>query len=129
MTQLDHFILKVNDLEPSLEFYTGVMGFHFAGMDGPFAVIKVSECFQIQLAAFGTPGFEHYAFAVSELNFHEIFRRVQAANIDYGAAYDNVGSGTGPAMVTGARGEALTVYFNDPNQHLIEIKAYAFATD
>ena len=124
MATIDHIILKVNDLDKSVDFYSGIMGFSNQGTDGPFVVIRVSDDFQIQLAAWGTPGFEHYAFAVSRGDFDQIFERVKAAEIDYGPAFDLVGSNTGPGIVAGARGDAPTLYFNDPNRHLIEIRAY-----
>ena len=124
MTDIDHLILKVNDLEASLHFYTHVMGFTHTGDDGPFSVVRISDTFQMQLAPWGTPGFEHYAFAVSRVDFDEIFSRVKAAGLDYGPTFDSVGDNGDPGIETGARGAAPTLYFNDPNQHLIEIRTY-----
>ena len=122
MAQLDHIILKVNDLEASVDFYTKIMGFTNAGVDGPFTVIRTAEDFQLQLAPWGTRGFEHYAFSVSKREFDEIFMRVKEAAIDYGPTFDSVGSNTGPGVEAGALGDAPTVYFNDPSNHLIEIR-------
>jgi catechol 2,3-dioxygenase-like lactoylglutathione lyase family enzyme len=124
MTTLDHIILKVNDLDASIVFYTDIMGFSNQGTDGPFTTIRVAEDFQLQLAPWGTPGFEHYAFAVSKTDFDIIFQRVKSAGIEYGPSFDSVGSSDGPGLETGARGDAPTLYFNDPNQHLIEIRYY-----
>lgn len=127
MTTLDHIIVKVNDIAESVAFYTEIMGFANSGTDGPFAVIRVSKTFQIQLAPWGTEGSEHYAFAVSESDFNAIFSRVKTAGIGYGPSFDSVGSNTGPGIETGARGDAPTLYFFDPNKHLIEIRTYAGA--
>jgi catechol 2,3-dioxygenase-like lactoylglutathione lyase family enzyme len=124
MTRLDHIILKVNDLEASVTFYTSIMGFQNAGTDGPFTIIRTSDEFQMQLAPWGTPGFEHYAFAVSRSDFDKIFARVKEAGLAYGPTFDSVGTNTGPGTESGARGEAPTVYFNDPSNHLIEIRTY-----
>lgn len=124
MAEVDHIILKVNDLEDSVRFYTEVMGFSNAGQDGPFTVIRTSESFQLQLAPWGTEGYEHYAFAVSKTEFDEIFDRVRAAGLDFGPTFDGVGRNEGPGNETGARGGAPTVYFNDPNKHLLEIRTY-----
>jgi catechol 2,3-dioxygenase-like lactoylglutathione lyase family enzyme len=121
---LDHIILKVNDLETSVAFYTSVLGFSAVGTDGPFTVISAGPDFQIQLAPWGTPGFEHYAFAVSKREFEEIFSRIKAAGIAYGPTFDSVGTNTGPGEESGARGSAPTLYFNDPNKHLLEIRTY-----
>ncbi|MEJ2238118.1 MAG: VOC family protein [Gemmatimonadales bacterium] len=129
MAQLDHIILKVNDLGASIEFYTRIMGFQTEGQDGPFTVIRTDPTFQMQLAPWGTPGFEHYAFSVTKSEFEAIFERVKASGMDYGPTFDSVGSNSGPGMESGAMGEAPTLYFNDPNDHLIEIRAYETESD
>lgn len=124
MATLDHLLLKVNDLDASVRFYVDVMGFVLAGQDGPFTIIKAGPDCQLQLAPWGTPGLEHYAFAVTPAEFDAIFARVRAAGLDYGPTFDTVGSDTGPGREAGARGAAPTLYFNDPNRHLIEIRTY-----
>lgn len=124
MASLDHIILKVNDLKASITFYTEVMGFSLQGADGPFTVLRAGPDFQLQLAPWGTPGFEHYAFCVSKREFEDIFERVKAGGIAFGPTFDTVGLNTSPGEESGARGFAPTLYFNDPNQHLIEIRTY-----
>lgn len=124
MATLDHIILKVNDLKASVDFYTGVLGFALQGMDGPFTVLRAGPEFQIQLAPWRTPGLEHYAFAVSKLEFAAIFERIKAAGIAYGPTFDSVGANTEPGEESGAQGLAPTLYFNDPNKHLLEIRTY-----
>jgi len=121
---LDHIILKVNDLAVSVTFYTEVLGFTAEGTDGPFTILRVGPECQLQLAPWGTPGFEHYAFAVSKAEFSEIFTRIKAAGIAYGPTFDSVGVNTKPGEEEGARGFAPTLYFNDPNKHLLEIRTY-----
>lgn len=124
MATLDHLILKVNDLYASLRFYTEVLGFSDAGRDGPFTIVKVGPDCQLQLAPWGTPGMEHYAFAVTPAEFDAIFARIRAAGLAHGPTFDAVGTNTGPGSEVGARGAGPTLYFNDPNQHLIEIRCY-----
>lgn len=89
MATLDHLILKVNDLDASLRFYTEVLGFSDAGRDGPFTIVKVGP--------WARPA-----------------ARMRA----------KMASNSGPGSEVGARGAGPTLYFNDPNQHLIEIRAY-----
>jgi catechol 2,3-dioxygenase-like lactoylglutathione lyase family enzyme len=125
MPTLDHIILKVNDLKASVEFYSSILGFAVEGNDGPFTVVRVNPEFQIQLAPWGTPGFEHYAFSVSRIEFEQIFGRIKAAGIEYGPTFDSVGSNKGPGEELGARGPAPTLYFNDPSKHLLEIRTYS----
>src|SRR3569833_1093328 len=124
MATLDHLILKVNDLEASIRLYTEVLGFTVEGKDGPFTVVRAGPGCQLQLAPWTTPGLEHYAFAVSKREFDEIFARIKAKGIGYGPSFDSVGSNAGLGEESGARGMAPTLYFNDPNRHLIEIRTY-----
>lgn len=94
------------------------------GTSGPFSVLAAGPGLQLQLAPWGTPGVEHYASAVTKLEFEEIFNRIKAENIAYGPTFDSVGVNTGPGDESGARGAAPTLYFNDPNKHLLEIRTY-----
>ena len=124
MATLDHLILKVNDLDASVRFYTEILGFALEGRDGPFTVLRAGPDCQLQLAPWGTPGMEHYAFAVTQSEFDQILARIQFAGIGYGPSFDSVGSNNGVGEESGARGLAPTLYFNDPNNHLLEIRTY-----
>ena len=124
MTSIDHIILNTNDLASSVDFYTNILGFKNEGQDGPFAIIRVSEDFTLQLAQWGTKGNEHYAFAMSRADFDAAFERIRANQIPYGDSFHSVGNNSGPGNETGARGPGPTVYMFDPNHHLIEIRTY-----
>ena len=124
MPSIDHIIVKVDDLDASVAFYTTMLGFENEGTDGPFTLLRVGPSCQLLLAPWGTAGFEHYAFAVSRTEFDQIFRRIREASIAYGPTFDSVGTNTGPGHESGARGHAPTLYFNDPSQHLLEIRSY-----
>jgi catechol 2,3-dioxygenase-like lactoylglutathione lyase family enzyme len=122
--RIDHIILNVNDLDETVAFYTEVLGFVREGDDGPFGVLRVSEDFTLQIAPWGTKGNEHYAFALGREEFDEVFERLKERGIPYGDAFDTVGSNQGPGTESGARGMAPTIYFFDPNRHLLEIRTY-----
>jgi len=124
MATIDHLILNINDVSASVEFYVGILGFSLEGIDGPFTVIRVTDDFTIQLAPWGTKGNEHLAFAMSREEFDNAFARVKESGIPYGNSFHTVGTNTGPGVETGAKGPAPTVYMNDPNNHLIEIRTY-----
>jgi len=124
MAFIDHIIIKVNDVEESAAFYRDVLGFSVQGRDGPFTVLRVNADFQIQLAPYGTGGMEHYAFALSRREFDDVLARIVAARIPCGPTFDSVGRREGIGSEVGARGAAPTVYFNDPNNHLLEVRTY-----
>ena len=124
MAAIDHLILNVNEVSSSVDFYVNVLGFELEGEDGPFTVIRVNEDFTIQLAPWGTGGNEHLAFALSREAFDDAFARMKEKEIPFGDSYHSVGNNSGPGVESGARGPASTLYMNDPNNHLIEIRTY-----
>jgi catechol 2,3-dioxygenase-like lactoylglutathione lyase family enzyme len=124
MAVLDHLILKVNDRGESVRFYREVLGFSYEGDREPFAVLRVSPELTLQLAAWGTEGGEHLAFAMSRAEFEAVFERVRSGGIPFGDSFHAVGNGKGPGVEGGSRGDAASVYFFDPNRHLIEIRHY-----
>ncbi len=121
---LDHLILQVNDLSESVRFYTELLGLTDEGRREPFALVRVTPDFTIQLAPWGTKGGEHLAFAMPRAEFDEVFRRVREGEVPFGDSFESVGNMKGPGDATGARGPGASLYFFDPNQHLIEIRHY-----
>ncbi len=124
MATIDHLILNVYEIASSVDFYVNILGFELEGEDGPFTVIRVNDDFTLQLAPWGTGGNEHLAFALSRSDFDNAFARVKAKGIPYGDSFHTVGANNGPGVESGARGPAPTLYVNDPNKHLIEIRTY-----
>jgi catechol 2,3-dioxygenase-like lactoylglutathione lyase family enzyme len=124
MAKIDHLILNINDVEKSVDFYVNILGFTLEGNDGPFTVIRVNEDFTLQLAPWGTEGDQHLAFALSREAFEKVLALLKQKGIPYGDSYHSVGTNSGPGMESGAKGLAPTLYMNDPNKHLIEIRSY-----
>jgi catechol 2,3-dioxygenase-like lactoylglutathione lyase family enzyme len=122
--QLDHMILPVAELQPSIDFFTRILGCTYEGEREPFSVIRVTPELTLQLAPWGTDGGMHLAFSLPRAEFDAAFDRVKAAGIPYGDSFHAVGNMQGPGIEVGSRGEGESVYFFDPNQHLIEIRHY-----
>lgn len=121
--RFDHTIVRVNDLEESVSFWVEHLGLTDAGRDGPFAVLRIDEGSQIQLAPWGTEGNEHFAFAFEPAEFDRLFAKIREAGIPFGDRFDASANMQGPGSESGARGEGRTVYFLDPNRHLLEIRS------
>lgn len=120
----DHVILKVNDLAESAGFYTAILGWTDEGPQGPFRVLRVSKEFTVQLAPWGTEGGEHLAFSMNPSEFDQVFERIRQAGIPFGDAFNTVGEMNGPGAEVGSQGQGASLYFFDPNQHLLEIRFY-----
>jgi catechol 2,3-dioxygenase-like lactoylglutathione lyase family enzyme len=123
--ELDHLILRVRDADESVAFYTQVLGLGYEGRREPFAVLRVTPALTIQLAAWGTPGGEHLAFALEPGEFDAAFERIRKAGVPYGDSFHSVGNMKGPGEEPGARGVGRALYLYDPSKHLIEIRSYA----
>jgi catechol 2,3-dioxygenase-like lactoylglutathione lyase family enzyme len=124
---LDHLILNVNDVEATARFYVEVLGFGDEGMNPPFRVLRVSPDFELLLGPWPTEGGEHLAFAMPRAEFEAVVKRVRERGISYGDRFDTVGNMQGPALESrdgGARGRATSLYFLDPNKHMLEIRCY-----
>lgn len=121
---LDHLILRVNELDESQRFYSEVLGLRYEGEQPPFGVLRVTDDLTLQLAPWGTTGGEHLAFAMSREDFDAVFARVKAAGVEFGDSFHAVGNMQGPGEEAGARGPGPTLYFFDPNKHLVEIRHY-----
>src|SRR4051812_7826736 len=122
MTTLDHMIIRVNDADETARFLERVLGFGPEGRDGPFTVMRVNASTTLLLAPWGTQGNEHYAFGLDQAAFDAAFARIRGEGIAYGDSFHTVGSNSGPGRELGARGMASTIYFLDPNKHLLEIR-------
>ena len=121
---LDHIILRVNDVDESVRFYTETLRLALEGKREPFAVLRLTSESTLQLAPWGTKGGEHLAFAMPRKEFEEVFERVREAGLEFGDSFDSVGNMKGPGEEEGARGLGASLYFFDPNRHLIEIRHY-----
>lgn len=133
ITELDHIVLNVDDIDRSLKFYTGVLGLQAERLDEfkagkvGFPSVRINGDTIIDL--FPTQGVEdlpnqgekrqgnlnHFCMVVDRQNFSGI--------VDY-LAQHGVTVREGPISRWGARGRATSVYFLDPDGNEIEIRCY-----
>ncbi|HEX2386363.1 MAG TPA: VOC family protein [Candidatus Binatia bacterium] len=126
VTELDHIVLNVKDIDRSLDFYANVLSLKIerleefrAGKIG-FPSVRINNDTIIDLfpakEAVNRPGnLNHFCLVVGKDDFAGI---VDYLN-DHRVAILN-----GPISRWGARGRATSVYFHDPDQNEIEIRCY-----
>ena len=132
ITELDHIVLNVTDIDRSLEFYTAVLGLHGerveefrAGKVG-FPSVRINagtiiDLFPTRTAMHAGPGeknsgnLNHFCLVVDEADF--------AGITDYLADH-RIAIREGPVSRWGARGRATSVYFLDPDGNEVEIRCY-----
>ena len=133
ISELDHIVLNVGNIERSLEFYTGVMGLKAERLDEfrtgkvGFPSVRINgdtiiDLFPIQgqqntqsdrEKAAGN--LNHFCMVTGKEDF--------AGIIDY-LKENRIIIRDGPVSRWGARGRATSVYFLDPDGNEIEIRCY-----
>ena len=134
ISELDHIVLNVGDIERSLQFYTGVMGLKAERLDEfragkvGFPSVRINadtiiDLFPIQDRQNKQNGggektagnLNHFCMVTGKEDFTGI--------IDY-LKENSIIIREGPVSRWGARGRATSVYFLDPDGNEIEIRCY-----
>lgn len=113
------------DKQASAEFLAGILGLELGKPFGPFVPVQVTESLMLDYAPvdFANRGVteippHHYAFQVDEDEFEVIFGRIVAAGLDY---YAEPHEPHRHGEVNTWRGAGRSVYFDDPNGHIMEV--------
>ena len=133
VTELDHIVLNVKDIDRSLDFYANVLGLKIERLDEfragkiGFPSARINEHTIIDLARSkegnSSPengenlqrNLNHFCLVVEKEDFSGIVEYLKAHSV----AILN-----GPISRWGARGRATSVYFHDPDRNEIEIRSY-----
>jgi glyoxylase I family protein len=133
ISELDHIVLNVGDIERSLQFYTDVMGLKAERLDefrtgkAGFPSVRINadtiiDLFPVQgqqnrqCQGVKTAGnLNHFCMVISKEDF--------AGIVDY-LKENRIIIREGPVSRWGARGRATSVYFLDPDGNEIEIRCY-----
>ncbi|MBP0453743.1 MULTISPECIES: VOC family protein [unclassified Kitasatospora] len=121
----DHLVLNVQDVERSLEFYTGPLGLEPVRVDEwragkvSFPSVRVNAETIIDLFSRprGESNVDHICLTVEPLDWQEV--------IDSGVF--TVLDGPGPRY--GARGTGSSLYVQDPDGNTVELRWYAEDAD
>jgi catechol 2,3-dioxygenase-like lactoylglutathione lyase family enzyme len=129
---LDHIVLNVTNVERSLEFYQGCLGLAAERVKGwrrgelPFPSLRINletliDLVQAPAGAVGpTPAvatnLNHFCLVTDEDELTGVSDRLARAGVPVEQ---------GPAIRSGARGDAVSLYFRDPDGNLIEVRTYA----
>ncbi|MFE0382278.1 VOC family protein [Streptomyces inhibens] len=119
----DHLVLNVQDIERALDFYCGPLGLEPVRVDewragaAPFPSVRVSPATIIDLISrprdgAGESRVDHFCLVVEPLDWQEV--------VDSGAFTVL----EGPVGRYGARGEAQSIYVQDPDGNTVELRWY-----
>jgi catechol 2,3-dioxygenase-like lactoylglutathione lyase family enzyme len=117
---LDHIIVPVSDIERSVRFYGRILGLTYE----PMALLRVSSTLVLQLMSRAPETSHHLAFSMSREEFDGTVRRLAEADVPFGDNFDTVGNMKGPGKAHGSRKNGASIYFRDPDNHMLEIMFY-----
>ncbi len=125
---LDHIVLNVKDVGRSLEFYQQHLGLAAERVDlwrrgeVRFPSVRINHSTIIDLVAADSAeknphqNLAHFCMVTDDADLEAAMRELDQAGITVDE---------GPVMRSGARGDALSIYFRDPDDNLIEVRTYA----
>ncbi|MFF8533887.1 VOC family protein [Streptomyces sp. SAS_267] len=116
----DHLVLNVEDVERSLDFYTGLLGLEpvrvaeWRSGQAPFPSVRITAETIIDLITH-TPGgsnVDHICLTVEPLDWDQVIASGSFTVLE------------GPVERFGARGNATSVYVQDPDGNTVELRWY-----
>jgi catechol 2,3-dioxygenase-like lactoylglutathione lyase family enzyme len=123
--KLNHTIVHAHDQRASAEFVSAILGLAPPVPFGPFLGVQTGN--EVTLDFLETDEeiqTQHYAFLVSEPEFDEIFRRIQARELPYWAD-----PGRRQRDTINTRDGGRGVYFEDPSGNLLEILTRPYGSE
>lgn len=115
--ELNHTIVNVYDKQKSAQFFSEILGLPAPEPFGYFLVVRAANGVSLDFIDSDVKvDPQHYAFLVSDIEFDQIFERIQARGLSYWADPARRQSGEINHHF-GGRG----VYFEDPAGHFLEI--------
>ncbi|HEX5139859.1 MAG TPA: VOC family protein [Dehalococcoidia bacterium] len=128
ITEMDHIVLNVSDIERSIAFYTGTLGLAGERLDEfragkvGFPSVRINEHTLIDLMH-GAPA--NGDKAAQNLNhFCLVCEPTDLGALAEGLKQEGIEVVTGPASRWGARGQAQSIYILDPDANEIELRCY-----
>lgn len=120
ISHIDHIVLTVADIERSVAFYVRVLGMQAVSFGNGRRALRFGQQ-KINLQTLGMEPRNHAAVGAGDVCLITDWptERVLAR-----LAAEGVPVLEGPVTKSGAQGPIESVYFNDPDGHLIEVSRY-----
>ncbi|MFN2425837.1 MAG: VOC family protein [Candidatus Binatia bacterium] len=130
--ELDHIVLAVTEMDAMLKFYLDVIGLaphrveEYRAGSALFPCARINDCALIDLlppvlwnggdtAAHTWPNLNHFCIALESGDWDAQLARLERAGVEIEA---------GPMMLSGARGDGMSIYIRDPDGNRVELRYY-----
>ena len=129
ITELDHIVLRVKDVETSLRFYTQVLGlpaerveqwrageirFPSARLNAD-TIIDFFASDQKPIGREGAKNQDHYCMVIEPTDMEELKANFEGIGVDIQA---------GPGKRWGSHGDGISLYIYDPDDNVVELRHY-----
>ncbi len=129
ITELDHIVLRVRDVETSLRFYTQVLGlpaerveqwrageirFPSARLNAD-TIIDFFPSDQKPIGREGAKNQDHYCMVIEPTDMEELKAKFEGIGVDIQA---------GPGKRWGSHGDGISLYIYDPDDNVVELRHY-----
>ena len=129
ITEMDHIVLRVKDVETSLKFYTETLGlkperieewragkirFPSARINAD-TIIDLFASDQEPIDKDGVKNQDHYCMVIEKTDMEELKSKFEAMG---------VGIQAGPGQRWGSHGDGTSLYVYDPDDNVVELRHY-----
>jgi catechol 2,3-dioxygenase-like lactoylglutathione lyase family enzyme len=129
ITEMDHIVLRVKDVDVSLRFYTELLGLKPERIEQwragevrfPSARLNydtIIDFFATDQQPIGKDGVrnqDHFCMVIEPTDMDELKSRFEAAGVEIQA---------GPGKRWGAHGDGISLYIYDPDNNVVELRHY-----
>ena len=129
ITELDHIVLRVKDVEVSMQFYTETLGLKPERVDQwragevRFPSVRLNDDTIIDLFASdqesigrdGVKNQDHFCMVIEPTDMDELKAKFEALG---------VGIQAGPGKRWGSHGDGISLYVYDPDDNVVELRHY-----
>ncbi len=129
ITELDHIVLRVRDVETSLHFYTQVLGLpserveEWRAGEVRFPSVRLNADTIIDLFASdqqpigreGAKNQDHYCMVIEKTDMEALKTKFEGLGVDIQS---------GPGKRWGSHGDGISLYIYDPDDNVVELRHY-----
>lgn len=129
ITELDHIVLRVRDVETSLRFYAQVLGLpaerveQWRAGEVRFPSVRLNADTIIDLFASdqqpigreGSKNQDHFCMVIEPTDMEELKAKFEGIGVDIQA---------GPGKRWGSHGDGISLYIYDPDDNVVELRHY-----
>ena len=129
ITEMDHIVLRVKDVEESLRFYTNVLGLKAERVElwkkgevrfpsarlNDDTIIDIFASEQPTISRYGDRNQDHFCMVIEPTDMDELKAKFESLGVDIQA---------GPGKRWGSHGDGISLYVYDPDNNVVELRHY-----